>query len=514
VTTAAQARARVANRVRELYSERVGPSMIDTYDQCEAKVCYDRVDGLRDESSAQAYGTTCHAILQAYFELAEDVIARAVEILRAEAETDAVLDNADELERDGLRSRFWATVSAGLHLLPNPRDCLEIRPEQEVELAPVPLVSVGDNGELRPIEGTRDLMVRTTRREFDRLFPAMGAAWYAMAGGWLVVDFKTSTDPEKWGKHPDKLFEDQQGVIYPLAALREPALARYDAIPCRWVYFPSREPYRAAKASDFVQSRVHAEAAYVELSRKAQEIVSLIRLRTPGDRAKKNPQACNAYGGCKRHRNKGGTCDARQNFGAAAHALRAQRRPLSTTEETMAQTFAERQAAKNAAKGATAPQHASAGAINAATATPQADPADRGIFDTLIAMIEGGAPEAAVNVATSAMTGGRFASFDELAALFPEAGAEPAPATPAAEPPKATMPAVAETQGEPPATKVTKPPRRQSRAVVDHGETPAAARVGNTVSVTIPEGADTHAVIAHCRELAAQIGATVSFHFG
>jgi hypothetical protein len=507
MTTAAQARARVANRVRELYSERVGPSIIDTYDQCEAKVCYDRVDGLRDESPAQAYGTTCHAILQAYFELAEDVIERAVEILRAEAETDAVLDNADELEREGLRSRFWQTVQAGLHLLPNPIDCLEIRPEQEIEIAPVPLVSVGDNGELRPIEGTRDLMVRTTRREFDRLFPAMGAAWHAMADGWLVVDFKTSASPEKWAKDPDKLYEDQQGVIYPLAALREPELARYDAIPCRWVYFPSREPYRTAKASDFVQSRVHAEAAYMELSRKAQEIVSLIRLRVPGDRAKKNPQACNAYGGCKRHRNKGGTCDARQNFGAAAHALRAQRRPVTQTpEETMAQTFAERQAAKNAAKGATAPQ------TTAPVAEPPAgpDPADRGIFDTLIQMIEGGAPEAAVNVATSAMTGGRFASFDELAALFPEAGAEPAPATPAAAPAQTTMPAVAETQGEPPTTRVTKPRAAKSRAVVD---TSGAAAPG-VAQVTNSEESNTHAVIAQIRELAASIGATASLHFG
>jgi hypothetical protein len=488
--------------------------MIDMYDQCEAKVCYDRVDGLRDESLAQAYGTTCHAILQAYFELAEDVIERAVEILRAEAETHAVLDNADELERDGHGSRFWATVSAGLHLLPDPRACTEIRPEQEVELAPASDVFAGAWGfpePHRPIEGTRDLMVRTTRREFDRLFGKMGAAWHAMADGWLVVDFKTSADPAKWGKDPGKLYEDQQGIIYPLAALREPALARYDAIPCRWVYFPSREPYRAAKASDFVQSRVHAEAAYVELSRKAQEIVSLIRLRTPGDRAKKNPQACNAYGGCKRHRDKGGTCDARQNFGAAAHALRAQRRPLTTTEETtMAQTFAERQAAKNAAKGAPAPQHASAGAINAATATPQADPADRGIFDTLVQMIEGGAPEAAVNVATSAMTGGRFASFDELAALFPEAGAEPAPATPAPAP-QATMPAVAETQGEPPATKPKRAPAK-SRAVADHGESNVPPVP--PIDATKAEAETVHEVIARCRELGASIGATVSFHFG
>jgi hypothetical protein len=432
-------------RPREI-SERVGPSNLA--EDCEARFLWQRLEGYEEVKESQAFGTVVHAVLQAYFERASDVPARACEILNEDAAKMGTAEQAlvephwQALALAGWMSKPGQCAQAGLHLLPNPADCLAIWPEQEITLAPHPDAGPG----ARPIEGTRDLLVRTTSAEFERLkiMGSVAAAReaYATANGWLVVDFKTSVAPERYAKTPEALFTDTQGVCYPLAVLRDFGSA-FQAIPCAWTYFPSRSlSSKDARRVDFMQTAANAEARHRELSLRAQEIRELVRLRAdPREKRYQNPAACGNYGGCKLHASRGGPCDATEDFGASANALIKPPKRNETTEETMTAkplSFAEKRAQQQRQAASAAPT------APAQTPAPAAD--HSAAYAKVKAKVQAGYDESAANELIDMLTDGAFKTFVDAANVYdpePAPAEEPAPAAP--------MQSVAETQGEPPA---------------------------------------------------------------
>jgi hypothetical protein len=428
-------------RPREI-SERVGPSNLA--EDCEARFLWQRLEGYEEVKNSQAFGTVVHAILQAYFERSGDVPLRACEILNEDAAKMGAAEQAliephwHELSERGWQSRAALCAQAGLHLLPNPADCLAIWPEQEITIAPHP-----DAGPYaRPIEGTRDLLVRTTSAEFERLkiMGSVAAAReaYATANGWLVVDFKTSVAPERYAKTPEALFTDTQGVCYPLAVLRDFGSA-FQAIPCAWTYFPSRSlSSKDARRVDFMQTAANAEARHRELSLRAQEIRELVRLRAdPREKRYQNPAACGNYGGCKLHASRGGPCDATEDFGASAHALIKPPKRNESEEQHMAnQSFAERKAAQARSQAPAAPAQTPAPASKDHSAA----------YAKVKAKVQAGYDEAAADELIEMLTDGAFKKFVDAANVYdPEPVEEPAPA------PAEPMQSVTETQGDPPA---------------------------------------------------------------
>lgn len=229
---------------------------------------------------------------------------------------------------------------SGVHLLPYPNDCEEVRVEEEIgaeELPPIirPCPSCGEEGEAdraatvltcpfcghswsveegvsRGLRvhgvlwaGFRDLLVRPTRADCERL--GLGAA-----SKWWLHDYKSTADIARWSLTPDKLRDDVQCNLYGLDACELLDLSEIDA---RWIYFETKKVRRAAE----VRTVVHADRALEILEPQAKLARELDEIDTSAH-APKNPRACGDYGGCPHHISAGGPCDARRSIGALVQA--------------------------------------------------------------------------------------------------------------------------------------------------------------------------------------------------
>jgi hypothetical protein len=197
---------------------------------------------------------------------------------------------------------------AGLHLLPHPSECSEIECEGEIAI----------NVDGVQFTGYLDLLV-------NRL-PVKGtAADYAddlcaAEGRWLLVDHKTTysfdyVDRDKTIKSVKTAAElkaDIQANLYAYAVMRRKDLRELD---CRWVYYRT-EGVPAAIAVDFTITWADAERVARDLAAQAKTLllyVDTARTRLPLVREyvatfAANPAACDAYGGCEYHVNRGGPC--------------------------------------------------------------------------------------------------------------------------------------------------------------------------------------------------------------
>lgn len=197
----------------------------------------------------------------------------------------------------------WTTfpgqvAQAWLDVMPGPEECEEVYTETAISLAPPP-----DMVGAPTLEGTSDLLLRlkAPRQDFDH--------------NWLAGDWKTSRSFQ-YAKTAAELYTNSQGILYPLAAMRRLGL---DSIPCRWAYSitdPAKR--REARATDFVQTREHAEAAARPLFQAAAEMRAIYdavahmeplaaALSVPATGA---PSACEAFGGCPHSVERGGACTA------------------------------------------------------------------------------------------------------------------------------------------------------------------------------------------------------------
>lgn len=229
----------------------------------------------------------------------------------------------------------WASfpgqvAQAWLDVMPRPDECDQVFSELPVALYPDP------DGEELPgglvIEGTSDLLLQIRPDAGSTRFNESMVNFLFESDQWVSCDFKTSRD-WRYQKTSAQLFEDKQGVIYPLASMRRLDL---DALPGRWAYsITDVRKRREARATDFVQTREHAEAAVAGYFREAGVLKGHYRAFTaikaggsatsdvaladrlayaqalPGDTTK-----CDDFGGCPHSWERGGACMARRDLGS------------------------------------------------------------------------------------------------------------------------------------------------------------------------------------------------------
>jgi hypothetical protein len=248
----------------------------------------------------------------------------------------------------------WASfpgqvAQAWLDVMPRPDECDQVFSELPVALYPDP------EGEELPgglvIEGTSDLLLKLRPEVGSKYFDAKTQHALRESDNYLVGDWKTTGDfdyqkraytefrKKKRGRQGEyelvvpPLYTDKQGVIYPLASMRRLDL---DALPGRWAYsITDVRKRREARATDFVQTREHAEAAVAGYFREAGVLKGHYRAFTaikaggsatsdvaladrlayaqalPADTTK-----CDDFGGCPHSWERGGACMARRDLGS------------------------------------------------------------------------------------------------------------------------------------------------------------------------------------------------------
>lgn len=274
------------------------------------------------------YGTAVHAIYEAWYQGHPDAPRVAAARLGPGNPCTASLRSA------GWLAPAAKTAVAGMAHLPRPDRCLAIYTEQPAVLPGAP-----------PIAGTRDLLVHLQPDEQARLGVKLP---------WLVVDYKTSSAPERYARMPWDLRTDPQGVIYPLAAMIDHDL---EAVSCRWLYVPSRSPWIGALPVDFIQRRgAKLDRAVGRLRTRARRALTIVR---DPIQATRNPDDCRNYGRlCPHHVDSGGPCDPQ--------------------EKTMGESLAERIRRQRAEAGYVDPLADAAEPAPEAAPEPKPEPSKRG----------------------------------------------------------------------------------------------------------------------------------------
>lgn len=121
----------------------------------------------------------------------------------------------------------------------------------------------------------------------------------------IVIDYKTTSD-FRWMKTAAELAnDDQQGVLYPLHAMREYGK---ETAECMWLYLRTEQPY-AARAVSFEQHLQRAKEKALPIIRRGAELIERQRLQIAPEDLPANSLACNQYGGCEYHQSRGGPCN-------------------------------------------------------------------------------------------------------------------------------------------------------------------------------------------------------------
>lgn len=276
--------------------------------RCELRSAADALLEVDNATPAMRFGTAVHAVLEGYYLGQADPPRWAAEALPQ--------DNpcVKSLRGAGWRSPAGRCAMSGLPHLPRPDKCVRVVSEG-------PAVVAGAQGE-PPIAGTRDLYVELEADEQARL---------GVATPELVIDFKTSSNPELYAKHVTQLRRDSQGIVYPLAAMIDFGLER---VACRWLYLPSRAPWIGAVPVDFIQRRARLERigipALREKARRRLEVIQRPELATL------NADACRDYAKvCPHHVDAGGFCNGKEADMGKMAAKIAEKRAQQAAEQTV-----------------------------------------------------------------------------------------------------------------------------------------------------------------------------------
>jgi hypothetical protein len=128
-------------------------------------------------------------------------------------------------------------------------------------------------------------------------------------GELTLVDYKTSSDPKRWGKFGADLEDDPQANLYALSAMKRWWQTELD---CRWIYGSTRR-IGMSVPSDMRASYERSEAIVLELAEHAKHLDLIER----SDDAPCNFSACEKYGGCYYSLRNTGLCTGRRSIGAA-----------------------------------------------------------------------------------------------------------------------------------------------------------------------------------------------------
>lgn len=226
--------------------DHISPSQLSEAADCLRKWGYKSIEGIQPEAAASAqFGTDTHLYLERYYRT-----------FGAEL--------PDVNQKPGL------AAMAGLAIIPQPRPLSPKWPGPEFKFEFM-------LGAVR-YKGTIDLMYVDEEDENCA----------------VILDHKTSSDPQRWGKTSEDLASDYQRVIYSVAALRH---FDTDKSRARWVYYRSRPPYEAFEVPFGPES---ADATLIRFEKIHATSVELVKLRAKyrASDLPKNEASCEKYGGC------------------------------------------------------------------------------------------------------------------------------------------------------------------------------------------------------------------------
>lgn len=228
----------------------VSPSQLEKFDSdregCNRKWGFDYIGGHKQPQAASAaLGEGTHHVLEAYLEKGE---------------------LPDQNTREG------QIATAGLHLLPDP-------------LSPtISHLSVEGKINFRSEAGH----LYGGRVDFQY--------WEHVDGAWRYVigDHKTTSN-WRWMKHPDKLQDDTQALIYAKSVLVE--YPQLDSVTLRWIYYITRGAPQARESS-LTLTREQVEHKFQRIERVAEKVHLAIATVTDPLQLEPNTNACERFGGC------------------------------------------------------------------------------------------------------------------------------------------------------------------------------------------------------------------------
>lgn len=197
-------------------------------------------------------------------------------------------------------------LAAGKHLLPEPSKIELVHIERGIGDRPLPLLAGAREGApTMALEVHGILWAGFIDNE------AHGRAELARLrinapDGLAVIDYKTSSNLDKFALTRAELLADPQAALYAAATCRRYGLA---SVPERWVYFESKQKRRAI-AVDVTAELSRALDVLGPCADLARQLDAL----TYVNEAPKNPLACYAYGNperinCRHHVVNGGDCN-------------------------------------------------------------------------------------------------------------------------------------------------------------------------------------------------------------
>jgi hypothetical protein len=205
---------------------------------------------------------------------------------------------------------------AGLHLLPDPKDCDVVEDEAEINIDSTYLLPGVERIE---IQGARDLSVAFYATPMNEVDAIVDPHW-----AWMLIDYKTTRgdtrkgDPWAYVKTPHELEHNIAGNMYAWDIMSN---KHVDVVPARWVYFLTDEKkHPDARASDFTYRREDVKRRLkllLEVGAEHREIVRHFK-RAPFDvnELPANHARCSKFGGCPYRAETGGPCNDTRTLGA------------------------------------------------------------------------------------------------------------------------------------------------------------------------------------------------------
>jgi len=340
------------------------PSAVGLIERCMRAAAYCYIAGMRDPAVAWADIESGKIKVLNRGERVTDPKRQCVARSRASSLGTAVHQVFEDryLGRDPNWFNLPGLVAAsGAHLIPEPAECTVI----EVERA-VGTVSSGETTEGKPplvLEldgirwaGFRDLLVQSPE----------GCARLGIGApeGWLLVDYKSTSNIKAYAKTKAALEADVQRALYGLDTCIR---SGQDFSRGRWLYLETGKVRKAAPV-DTTTSRDHSLSILLAKHDTIRTFDAIERVED----APMNTAACDDYGGCPYHVSAGGPCNARRKLGALMARAKVNTEVVTTmalSPEVQAR-FEERKKALAAAKEGATPT--AAAPVAKAPAKPKA----------------------------------------------------------------------------------------------------------------------------------------------
>jgi hypothetical protein len=235
-------------------------------------------------------------------------------------------------------------AASGAHLIPDPSECTVIEVERAVGTVPSGETEKGKPPLVLEIDGIRWAGFRDLLMQSEEGCARLGIG---APEGWLLVDYKSTSNIKAYAKTEAALEADIQRALYGLDTCIR---SGQDFSQARWLYLETGKVRHAAPV-DTTTSKDHSLSILLSKHDTIRTFDAIERVED----APMNPAACDDYGGCPYHVSAGGPCNARRKLGSLMARAKVNKEVtiMALSPEVQAR-FEERKAAAAAAKAGNA----------------------------------------------------------------------------------------------------------------------------------------------------------------